>query len=308
MSLYSLVAGTTPDSSILGQGVSPVFNESLPNLAQGVGKSLPVSVQSSQGHNINKQVHFHYDVTQGSDTKTPFYDAAPPQGEFIFGRDSIQTLSGKSPVNAERSDPFLPIMEARGVFAWNAHFAQPNHRFDSLLQAWEYGLSLKYLGTLTAFEKESSMATICVSRNAFNVINHWAPQIEPGMCAWFHLEVKAMLGGKYMLRLQPYCTRRRGPIEPAYAGIMDVPVATYKVGNALASDEITYGAFDRVDRIVEFDGMPTKMLKKGYPRNSDEWVDMGADAFSHVNYTNMLESKPRIPMFAVRGSIWGSTS
>lgn len=308
MSLYSFAAGTTPDSSISGQGVSPIFNESFPDLAQGVGKSLPVSVQSSQGHNINKQVHFHYDVTQGADTKTPFYDAAPPQGEFIFGRDSIQTLSGKSPVNAERNDPFLPIMEARGVFAWNAHFAQPKNHFASFREAWEYGLTLKFLGTLTAFEKESSMGTICVSRNAFNVINHWAPDLEPGMYAWFHLEVKAVVGGTFMLRLQPYCTRRRGPIQANYAGVMDVPVATYKVGNALASDEIAYGAFDRIDRLDEFAGMPTKMLKKGYPKERDDWVGRADDAFSHVNYTNMLESKPRIPMFAVRGSIWGSTS
>lgn len=307
MSLYSFGAGTIPDSSISGQGVSPIFNESFPNLTQGVGRSLPVSVQSSQGHNINKQVHFHYGVTQGADAKTPFYDAAPPQGEFIFGRDSIQTLSGKSPVTSERSDPFLPIMEARGAFAWNAHFSQPTNHFDSLRAAWEYGLSLKYMGTLTAFEKDSSMATICVSRNAFNVINHWAPHIKPGMYAWFHLEIKRKVGGKFMLRLQPYCTSQRGPIQPVYTNIYDVPVATYKVGNALASDEIAYGAFDFANGIREYDGMPTKMLRKGEPKQSDEWVDRD-DAFSHVNYINLLESKPRIPMFAVRGSIWGSTS
>ena len=297
----------TPDSSILGQGVSPIFNESFPNLAQGVGRSLPVSVQSSQGHNINKQVHFHYDVTQGADAKTPFYDAAPPQGEFVFGRDSIQTLSGESPVTLERSDPFLPIMEARGAFAWNAHFSLLTNHFNSLQEAWQYGLTLKFLGTLTAFEKESSMATICVSRNAFNVINHWAPRIQPGMYAWFHLEVIRKVGGKFMLRLQPYCATKRGPIEHKYTSIDDVPIATYKVGNALASDEIAYGAFDRADNILECDGMPTKMLKKNEPRASDNWVDRD-DAFSHVNYINLLESKPRIPMFAVRGSIWGSTS
>lgn len=306
-------AGVSPDASLLGQRVSPIVNEALPNLAQGVGKSYSAAIQSSQGHNINKQVHFHYDVTQGADTKTPFYDAAPPQGEFIFGRDSVRRLTTGSAVTTERSDPFVPIMEARGAFAWNAYFSSPTHWFGSRKEAWAFGLTLKYLGTLTAFDKDASMATMCVSRNAFNVINHWAPNIEPGMLAWFHLECIPKPGGNFMLRLQPYTTRKRGPLQLVYTGLDDVPVMTYKVGNALASDEIAYGAFDRVERLHEFGagslvqpGMPTKMLKQGFSKASDNWVT--GDDLSFHNYTNALESKPRIPMFAVRGSIWGSTS
>lgn len=309
MALYSYSVGTSPDASLLGQRVGPIFNESIPNLAQGVGKSYPTAVQSSQGHNINKQVHFCYDVTQGADVKTPFYDATPPQGEFIFGRDRVKTLNAVSSVSTERSDPFVPIMEARGAFAWNAFFAQPKNQFTTLEAAWEFGITLKYMGTLTAFEKESSMATICVSRNAFNVVNHWAPDIEPGMYAWFHLEVKQLPTGKYMLRLQPYCSRQRGPMDVStYTGATDYPIMTYKVGNALHSDQIAYGAIDRIERLDEFNGMPTKMLKKGRDKSSDDWLAVNNDAFTLHNYTNALESKPRIPMFAVRGSIWGSTS
>lgn len=309
MSLYSFTSGTTPDTSLQGQRVAPLLNVGASGLE---GTSYGTAIQSSQGHNINKQVHFCYDVTQGEDTKTPFYDMAPTQGEFIFGRDRVKTLNAVPYAHQERSDPFVAILEARSVFGWNAWFSLPKNHFPTLVAAWEFGASLKFIGTLTAFEKASSMATICVSRNAFNVVNHWSPDLEPGMYAWFHLEVKQMPGtGRYMLRLQPYCTHERGPILVNLAGVLSVPVMTYKVGNALASDEIAYDAFDRVDRIErinELNGMPTKMLKKGKDKDSDDWVGRNSEEFTLQNYTNMVESRPRIPMFAVRGSIWGSTS
>lgn len=295
---YTATPGVASYPNVTEPAIGPTDISGFPRSTE---QSFGATIEGSRGNSITKQVHIVWDITaqdRESKTKKPFYDTDPVQGEFMFGRDKVEELNvAKVGVAQERTDPYVPVMEARGAFAWNAWLQK--HPFDSLAAAWSWGMSLKYLGVLTAFSPADSMATITTSRKAFDVINHWSPDLLSHMCAWFHLEVRRE-NGRYKLRLQPYCIRERGPIPCVLDDVLDVPIMTYKVGNALVNDEISLNRMDALEDIDKYNGMPTKMLKDNHNKESDVWET----DFDAQTYHNRLEAKSRIKQFLVGGSIY----
>lgn len=253
---------------------------SPPNISYqlgSIGARYSEEYKTDDGDSLIQGVH----VAKG---KHPtLYDQEPMQGDWWFGKNKrVDTI-------LTQGDTSVPVMEAKSVLAWNEYFKA--HPRASRKEAWEEGLSLRFIGTLKATRgtdrfPSDNYYSFTVGRRDFNALNYWSTKgdpIRPGDHLWFHLEVKQS-GANFVLELVPYKSdtfdRVRGHLS----------VQRWRVGRVQHADAISLMS----DRGTTRD-LPTHESAKA--------ANMEPSYKIQLNRA-LLNQNPRIPIVLVGGAFW----